>query len=131
MRADDSRKLRELRLAHEAMMLGDAQQLLKQDRQTVAAQRQQPEAGTDDMIHVGDVTQHIHPTPRAGIGPLLATALALAGLAAGAAGPLAWMALAQRHEVKQEQKVEDVELEVRWKLGPDGKWETVVEPVRK
>lgn len=136
-----------LRTAHQALMLRDSQAVLKQDREAVQAHHRKHlpmnsnPTNSDDMIHVGDVTNHVTQQPSAS--KLLPLVIALASLAAGSGATLGLMGLmATRNPVatpkSPEQtvpvivpQVEDVELEVRWKLGPDGKWQTVVEPVKK
>lgn len=136
-----------LRTAHQAMMLQDSQALLRHDREVVQAHHRQHlpmnqhPTNSDDMIHVGDVTNHVTQQPAAAkLAPAL---LALASLVAGSGATLGLMSLlALRHTAPAPHspqstspvvvpRVDDVELEVRWKLGPDGKWQTVVEPVKK
>lgn len=66
-------KLAGLRIAHEAVMLEDAQDLLKLNRESVRAHQQAmatgttPAAGGEDVIHVGDVIQMVQPTTEASV----------------------------------------------------------------
>jgi hypothetical protein len=84
----------QVRLAHEAVMLEDAQQLLAATRRAdtrceMPDQPRPPKPKEDGVIHIGDMTQHIYPDQQSG-GMLkklipLAAAAALAGTGVGAA----------------------------------------------
>ncbi|MBL8797851.1 MAG: hypothetical protein JNM56_28395, partial [Planctomycetia bacterium] len=123
-----------LRTAHQAMMLQDSQALLRQDREVIQAHHRQHlpmnqhPTNNDDMIHVGDVTNHV--TQQPSTSKLLPLVVALASLVAGSGATLGLMSLlALRNTVPAPKspepsapvvvpQVDDVELEVRWKLGP-------------
>jgi hypothetical protein len=67
--------------------------------------------------------------PSAGLlGGLLLLALALGAAAGYLLAPRAGPSAAGPPGPAPAAKVEDVELEVQWKMGPDGKWQTTVEP---
>lgn len=90
------------RLAHEAVMLADAQAVLKQSRQTVANLPHQLQAGDmskagdpqdDGMIHIGDVIQNVTATekPVAVVPPAVAkgmSTLAKIGMGFAVGGPI-------------------------------------------
>ena len=63
-------KLREkLSLGHQAVMLDDARETLKQNRKVskghhYAMQTSQDDAGEQDMMVLGDHTTHIYPSPK-------------------------------------------------------------------
>ena len=138
-----------LKIAHDALMMNDAQKLLDIERQAVArhhaANYPTVPGGTveppgDDVIHVGDTIEHHHhhaPTP-AGLSKL-ATAALVAGalLGGGGLGAVLVGALMPRGPAVQPTaptattEAAPQEWEVKWKVGPDGKWQTEVQPVRK
>lgn len=124
-----------LRLAHEAMMLADAQAVLKADRAGVNAHNKEmlgAECGApsgDDMIHIGNVTytqQQPAPQPAStGMSTLgkVATgaALLLGGAGVGAAIPLAIDALRPEPAVEAPEFVDtDTDTQFRLVL-PDAK----------
>lgn len=77
-----------VRLAHEAVMLEDATQVLRQARSGVRGHApHSPESAEDSsMIHIGDLVQHHHAPPTgAGLGKLGAALLG-AALTAGTGG---------------------------------------------
>jgi len=136
-----------LAVAHEAVLLDDAKQLLASDRDATRAHQQQtnpPAAGGegDGMIHVGDQTIHQHvPPPPASSVPRLLAAAALAGLGLGGAGlgagaaayllrPAAPAATAPGAPAPPPPKTEEVELQIRWWV-EDGAVKTDVQPVPK
>jgi hypothetical protein len=85
-------------LGEQAVMLEDRQELLKRDRQSVAAAQQKflgkempdPEPDEDGMgVHVGDSNVHNYPPqPRSGMNPWLAGAIGAGLLASGVGIPL-------------------------------------------
>lgn len=89
-----------LRLAHEAMMVNDAQSVLRQDRdqvrnhhRTTLPTSQYSPAG-DDMIQIGDSTTHVHQhTPKQQWGKLL---LGLGLLASGIGVPAGALILGEQ-----------------------------------
>jgi hypothetical protein len=103
MAVDWEKKFLGIRLAHEGMMLDDAQKLLTQQRALVKAHGAEHFPGStdaaedDNMIHVGDATIHNnHQAPQGmgGIGKLLAgAAIGVGLLATGGAGALGLAAL--------------------------------------
>lgn len=88
-----------LRMAHEAVMVEDAQALLKQNREQVAAHYRNNGLETTpeepSVIHVGNVTNHLAPAaapaaqPSSGLGALAKLGIGAALLGSGAAVPLA------------------------------------------
>ena len=87
-----------LRTAHEALMVDDAQQLLRLDREVIRKHHGLPATTEDEVIHVGDIYQTTSQSPKVatvakGVGTLgkLAIAAGLLGSGAGigAAIPLA------------------------------------------
>lgn len=76
------------RLAHEAVMMEDAQKLLAQNRRGTALQQArmagvplQPEE--DSMIHIGDKLEVAAPFAKKGLSLLLGAVLAMSGLGGG------------------------------------------------
>lgn len=82
-----------IRLAHEAVMLGDAAAVLRQSRQCVKDHAAVHVIGNaaqepDEMIHVGNVYQQ----PKPSLGPLASIAIGAGLLATGIGIPVgAWM----------------------------------------
>ena len=116
--------------AHHAIMLNDRQQLLRQDRLTVAHHRSQylgqPLPDEDDeMIHIGDNNTHHHqelqptPKPTSGLGPL-ASGLVGAALALGTGGIGfgLWQAL-QPAITKTIDNTRELDIDVRSKYEPE------------
>ncbi len=76
-----------VRLAHEAVMLEDATQVLRQARAGVRGHAPHAAESAEDsaMIHIGDLVQHHHAPPASGLGQL-AKGLIGAGLLATGIG---------------------------------------------
>lgn len=136
-----------LKLAHEALMLDDAQAVLAEDRRATRAHRDQmalsnapppaPASEGEMGIHVGD--QIVHQAPVAAGGGLprwAATALTVAGLlgggglGVGVASLLRPPALPapQQPQQQPQQPPRDRELRVRWWM-EDGQLKSIVEPI--
>lgn len=126
------------RLAHEAMMLQDAQQTLKQDRAATKAHTENThgrpmETENDDMIHIGDhVTVQQPAQAKGGVSKLAAAGLVAASLLGGGAVVAGLMNHAQQPTASP---MKASEYDVRFKLKWDGKeWKelepTKAEPVR-
>lgn len=78
-----------LRMAHQAVMVNDANKLLKNDREAVVkhqqSMREVKAVPDEDAVHVGDVVHHVHQNQSTTAGKGLAavaaaTALGLAGM---------------------------------------------------
>lgn len=120
------------RLAHEAVMLEDAQAVLRQARAgvrghqsaSVAPSSPLPEAEGESMIHIGDLVQHHHAPPPSGLGQLAKAAIGAGLLATGLGIPAgAWMiadALRKPAEVKTqiEKQVERWDSTVEMRVDP-------------
>lgn len=81
------------RLAHEAVMLEDAQAVLRQARAGVRGHhRTSAEPESESMIHIGDLVQHHHPPQPSGIGQFAKAAIGAGLLATGLGIPAgAWL----------------------------------------
>lgn len=114
---------RKIRLAHQAMMLDDAQQLLAINRQQIRAHGRVaadlPDLPENDMgIHIGDV--HVAPAALASASSSLGKLLAVGGLIAGLAatgGMGAWLlASTLRQPLLPAKPLEAMEFEIPWRL---------------
>lgn len=142
-----------LGLAHQAAMLEDTRKVLQQSRAAVA-QHEHNTLGTpapatgaeeEDVIHVGDRTsvQHVYPVPPTAPansnGALFRNALVAASLLVGVAGGALGLASLLRpaapptivNPAPAPADAKPQEWEIKWKLGPDGKWITEARPIRE
>lgn len=124
-----------LRLGHEAMMLQDAQQLLKQDRAGTKAHVENTngrpmENETDDMIHIGDRVTHVEAPAKGGVSKLAAAGLVAASLVGGAG--LAGLMHTQREALRSPPAIAPAkqEYDVRFKIKWDGKEWKEIEPTQ-
>lgn len=117
------------RLAHEAVMLEDAQQVLRQARAGVRghdpATAEQPSPADDSsMIHIGDLVQHHHAPPANGMGQLAKGLIGAGLLATGLGLPAgAWLiadALKKPAEVRNhvEKQIERWDSSVEMQVEP-------------
>lgn len=120
------------RLAHQAMMLSDAQQTLSINRENLKAHHEMtngsPPNPKEDMIHIGDVIQNL---PKAeavkpGLSKLAIAAMVAAGLATGGGAGLLLPMLASNlfntNNITNQKSIEPQEFEIEWQL-KDGQME--------
>lgn len=117
-----------LRLAHQAVMIQDAQRLLADSRSQVRRHHKMPEPkDNDDHIHIGDLTQNItNAAPAAGTRPFRVSWILALVLATAAGGGLTWLACRPAPSMAP---VEPVELMIHWWV-EDGQPKTKVERIK-
>ena len=122
-----------LLLGYDAMLMDDAQKVLKADREATKAshlslhgQNLKPEA--DDMgVHVGDAVTHVHnpPAKSSGISKLAAASMVAAALAAGGLAMNLY-----KPAVPVAEKAKPAEFIIKWSV-EEGKVKTTVTPVKE